>query len=178
MWGPFSGLAATVGGGMSHYAVNYGSGLYGVSAESLLGMDVILASGEMLSTGSGGGTNSLPFFRYYGPDLTGLFVGDAGALGVKARMTLRLMHKPAGFAASSFGFPDRRELPEGAHGGRPAGRGLPELRAGPAPAEDGAHARWRPPARWRRRSPCSCPPRTRWTAPCRSCGWAWPAATS
>ncbi len=105
MWGPFSGLAATVGGGMSHYAVNYGSGLYGVSAESLLAMDVILASGEMLSTGSGGGTNSLPFFRHYGPDLTGLFIGDAGALGVKARMSLRLMHKPTGFAASSFGFP-------------------------------------------------------------------------
>ncbi len=105
MWGPFSGLAATVGGGMSHYAVNYGSGLYGVSAESLLGMDVILASGEMLSTGSGGGTHSLPFYRYYGPDLTGLFVGDAGALGVKARMTLRLMQKPTGFAAASFGFP-------------------------------------------------------------------------
>ncbi|MEZ5565053.1 MAG: FAD-binding oxidoreductase [Gammaproteobacteria bacterium] len=105
MWGPFSGLAATVAGGMSHYAVNYGSGLYGVSDESLLGMDIILASGEMLSTGSGGGNHSLPFFRHYGPDLTGLFVGDAGAFGVKARMTLRLMQKPTGFAASSFGFP-------------------------------------------------------------------------
>jgi FAD/FMN-containing dehydrogenase len=99
MWGPFSGLAATVGGGMSHYAVNYGSGLYGVSAESLLGMDVILASGEMISTGSGGGVGSLPFFRFYGPDLTGLFVGDAGSLGVKARMTLRLIGNPEGFAA-------------------------------------------------------------------------------
>lgn len=106
MWGPFSGLAATVGGGMSHYAVNYGSGLYGISAESLLGMDVILANGELVSTGSGGGINSLPFFRFYGPDLTGLFVGDAGAFGVKARMTLRLMKKPEGFAAASFGFPD------------------------------------------------------------------------
>jgi FAD/FMN-containing dehydrogenase len=106
MWGPFSGLVATVGGGMSHQAVNYGSGLYGVSAESLLCMDVILASGEMLSTGSAGGSNSLPFFRYYGPDLAGLFVGDAGTLGVKARITLRLMHKPEGFAGSSFGFPD------------------------------------------------------------------------
>jgi FAD/FMN-containing dehydrogenase len=106
MWGPFSGLAATVGGGMSHYAVNYGSGLYGVSAESLLGMDVILASGEMVSTGSGGGVGSSPFFRYYGPDLTGLFVGDAGALGVKARMTLRLIRNPEGFAACSYGFPD------------------------------------------------------------------------
>jgi len=54
-WGPFSGIAATIGGGMSHYAVNYGSGLYGVSAESLISMDVILGNGEMISTGSGGG---------------------------------------------------------------------------------------------------------------------------
>jgi FAD/FMN-containing dehydrogenase len=106
MWGPFSGLVATVGGGMSHYAVNYGSGLYGVSAESLLGMDVILANGAMIATGSAGGEGATPFFRYYGPDLTGLFVGDAGALGIKARMTLRLIRRPQGFAAASYGFPD------------------------------------------------------------------------
>ena len=105
-WGPFSGLAATVGGGMSHYAVNYGSSQYGVSAESLTGMDVILASGDMISTGSGGGVGHSPFFRFYGPDLAGLFVGDAGALGIKARMTLRLIKKPEGFAAASYGFPD------------------------------------------------------------------------
>jgi FAD/FMN-containing dehydrogenase len=106
MWGPFSGLAATVGGGMSHYAVNYGSGTYGVSAESLISMDVILASGEMITTGSGGGEGHSPFFRYYGPDLVGVFVGDAGAFGIKARITLRLMEKPAGFAGCSFGFPN------------------------------------------------------------------------
>jgi len=105
-WGPFSGLAATVGGSMSSYAVNYGSGLYGVSAESLTGLDIVLASGELLSTGSAGGVNSSPFFRFYGPDLTGLFVGDAGALGIKARVSLRLMKLPTGFAACSFGFPD------------------------------------------------------------------------
>ena len=105
-WGPFSGIAATVGGGMSHYAVNYGSGIYGVSAESLVGMDVILASGELISTGSGGGAGHSPFFRYYGPDLAGLFIGDAGAFGIKARIHLRLLAKPEGFAASSFGFPD------------------------------------------------------------------------
>lgn len=105
-WGPFSGRAATVGGSMSSYAVNYGSGLYGVSAESLTGLDIVLASGELLSTGSAGGINNSPFFRYYGPDITGLFVGDAGALGVKARISLRLMKRPEGFAACSFGFPD------------------------------------------------------------------------
>ena len=66
-WGPFSGLAATVGGSMSSYAVNYGSGLYGVSAESLTGLDVVLASGELLSTGSAGGINNSPYFRFLRP---------------------------------------------------------------------------------------------------------------
>ncbi len=105
-WGPFSGIAATVGGGMSHIAVNYGSGVYGVSAESLTSMDVILASGDLVSTGSAGGVGHSPFFRFYGPDLAGLFIGDAGALGVKARFTMRLIRKPEGFAAASYGFPD------------------------------------------------------------------------
>ncbi|MCC5860470.1 MAG: FAD-binding oxidoreductase [Gammaproteobacteria bacterium] len=105
-WGPFSGIAATVAGGMSHYAVNYGSGTYGVSAESLVQMDVILANGELIRTGSAGAVGSLPHFRFYGPDLAGLFIGDAGAFGVKARLTLRLVPQPRGFAAVSFGFPD------------------------------------------------------------------------
>ena len=105
-WGPFSGLAATVAGSMSSYAVNYGSGLYGVSAESLTGLDVVLASGELLSTGSAGGLNNSPYFRFYGPDLAGVFVGDSGAFGVKARVSMRLMKRPEGFAACSFGFPD------------------------------------------------------------------------
>jgi FAD/FMN-containing dehydrogenase len=106
MWGPFSGIAATVGGGMSHYAVNYGSGVYGVSAESLLSMEVVLANGDLLATGSAGGEGASPFFRHYGPDLAGIFVGDAGAFGIKARMTLRLIRRPTGFAGSSWGFPD------------------------------------------------------------------------
>ncbi|MBT8422415.1 MAG: FAD-binding oxidoreductase, partial [Gammaproteobacteria bacterium] len=105
-WGPFSGRVATVGGGMSSYAVNYGSGAYGLSAESLTGFDIVLANGELLSTGSGGGVNSSAFFRFYGPDLTGIFAGDSGALGVKARVSMRLIKNPEGFAACSFGFPD------------------------------------------------------------------------
>jgi len=105
-WGPFSGRVATVGGSISTHAVNYGSGLYGVSAESLTGIDVVLSSGELLSTGSAGGNDAAAFFRYYGPDLTGMFTGDAGALGIKARVSMRLMHRPEGFAACSFGFPN------------------------------------------------------------------------
>jgi len=105
-WGPFSGRVATVGGSMSSYAVNYGSGIYGISAESLTSLDVVLADGKLLSTGSAGGQRGSPFFRYYGPDLTGMFFGDAGAFGIKASVTMRLIKRPPAFQACSFGFPD------------------------------------------------------------------------
>ena len=94
-WGPFSGLKATVGGSMSQNAVSLGSGNYGCSADTALSFDIVLAGGEILSTGSKAMDKSPPFFRHYGPDLTGLFTGDAGALGIKARITLRLIQVPA-----------------------------------------------------------------------------------
>ncbi|MDP7154235.1 MAG: FAD-binding oxidoreductase, partial [Gammaproteobacteria bacterium] len=83
-WGPFSGLKATVGGSMSQNAVSLGSGNYGCSADTALSFDIVLASGEILSTGSKAMDKASPFFRHYGPDLTGLFTGDAGAFGIKA----------------------------------------------------------------------------------------------
>ncbi len=100
-WGPFSGLAATIGGSMSQNSISHGNG---VSAESLINLDVITGTGDMLSTGSAGGENSAPFFRHFGPDLAGLFTGDCGALGVKARITLKLTRRREAFEAASFSF--------------------------------------------------------------------------
>jgi FAD/FMN-containing dehydrogenase len=95
-FGPMSGYLSTVGGALSQGSVFLGSTQFGTSAETALSLDVILADGSMLSTGSAGGaTRPSPFFRTYGPDLTGLFLGDAGALGIKARATLRLVPFPA-----------------------------------------------------------------------------------
>jgi len=105
-WGPFSGLKATVGGSMSQNAVSLGSGNYGCSAETALSFDIVLPSGELLRTGSAAIDTASPFFRWYGPDLTGLFTGDAGALGIKARITLRLIPVPTHSATASFGFED------------------------------------------------------------------------
>jgi len=105
-WGPFSGLKATVGGSMSQNAVSLGSGNYGCSADTALCFDVVLANGELLSTGSHAIANASPFFRHYGPDLTGIFTGDAGAFGIKARITLRLIPLPAHSGTASFGFKD------------------------------------------------------------------------
>ena len=103
-WGPFSGLKATVGGSTSQNSVSMGTSAYGGSPESVLCYEVVLASGKMIKTGSLAMENSTPFFRNYGPDITGISSGDAGALGVKASITLRLIKLPSHTLTCSFGF--------------------------------------------------------------------------
>lgn len=112
-WGPFSGIKATVGGSMSQNSASLGSGNFGVSADAVLAFEVVLASGDILKTGSRAAANGAPFFRWYGPDLTGLFTGDAGALGVKARITLRLIKTLPYFGAASFGFDTFENMSKG-----------------------------------------------------------------
>ncbi|ARN73351.1 FAD-binding oxidoreductase [Oceanicoccus sagamiensis] len=90
-WGPLSGFHATVGGSISQSSVFFGAGLFGASADSVVSLDVVLADGSVLSTGSAAQKNGSPFFRHFGPDLTGLFTCDTGALGIKSTITLRLM---------------------------------------------------------------------------------------
>lgn len=99
-WGPFSGLAATVGGSVSQNALSHGSGAHGISAGSVLSMDVVLASGDMMRT------NASTSARNFGPDLTGLFCGDGGALGIKASITLPLLATKAVSHDISFAFAD------------------------------------------------------------------------
>ncbi len=101
--GPFSGLVATVGGAISQYAVSHGSGAHGISALSVLSMDIVLADGSLLRTGSAA-VDRGPFQRYFGPDWTGLFTGDCGALGIKATITLSLMRIKPAFEAATFAF--------------------------------------------------------------------------
>jgi FAD/FMN-containing dehydrogenase len=109
-WGPLSGATATVGGSLSQNSILWGSARYGVSAESVLALEVVLADGSLLRTGAAAGVNARPFFRYYGPDLTGLFLGDTGALGIKARATLRLIRRPAWVETASFGFGTHEQM--------------------------------------------------------------------
>lgn len=112
-WGPFSGIKATVGGSMSQNSASLGSGTHGISADAVLTFEVVLASGEILKTGSRAAANGSPFFRWYGPDLTGLFTGDGGALGVKARISLRLIRSLPFLGTASFGFGDFESMAAG-----------------------------------------------------------------
>jgi FAD/FMN-containing dehydrogenase len=105
-FGPMSGFASSIGGALSQGSVFLGSTQYGTTAESVLSLSVVLADGSVLDTGSAAtGNAKSPFFRHYGPDITGLFLHDAGAFGFKARVTLKLMRAPAhtGFVAFTFG---------------------------------------------------------------------------
>jgi FAD/FMN-containing dehydrogenase len=105
-FGPMSGYASTVGGALSQGSVFLGSTQYGTTAESTLGLEVVLADGTVLTTGSAGGEYcDNPFFRTFGPDLTGLFLNDCGAFGLKTRATLRLIRTPeySGFLTFTFG---------------------------------------------------------------------------
>jgi len=90
-WGTLSGSKATIGGGLSQNSVFWGTGQFGSAVDSVIGLEVVIADGSIIKTGSGAQMNSNPFFRHYGPDLTGIFTCDTGALGFKAVATLRLM---------------------------------------------------------------------------------------
>lgn len=104
-WGPLSGRFATIGGTLSNNSVFFGSTKYGSTADSLLGLEVVLAGGKVIRTGSWAHRNGTPFTRYYGPDLSGLFVADTGALGIKTRIALKTVHLPAASVGLAFSVP-------------------------------------------------------------------------
>lgn len=104
-WGPMSGLASTIGGGLSQLNAMLGASRYGTSSESVVALTMVLADGSLLRTGARGKDGDHPFYRHYGPDLTGLFCGDSGTLGIKGEIVLRLMRAPAHEDYASFSFP-------------------------------------------------------------------------
>ena len=109
--GPFSGLVATVGGSMSQNSLSHGSGAWGISAESAQGFDLVLADGSLLRTGSGA-AGLKPFARHFGPDFTGLFTGDCGALAIKARITLPMIRSRPAHRVASFAFAEFAQMHE------------------------------------------------------------------
>ena len=109
-WGPMSGLSSTIGGGISQLNAMFGAGHYGTSSESVVALTVVTATGEVVRTGARGPDGDTPHYRHFGPDLTGLFCGDCGTLGVKAEVTMRLIAAPRFEDTASFSFPTGKAL--------------------------------------------------------------------
>lgn len=103
-WGPLSGLRSSVGGALSQGSIFLGSGRYGPAADSVIGLDVVLADGRVLKLGSHANRLGEPFFRQFGPDLMGMFLSDCGALGIKAVATFRLIRPQPESRYLSFSF--------------------------------------------------------------------------
>ncbi|OYY77672.1 MAG: FAD-binding oxidoreductase [Sphingomonas sp. 28-62-20] len=96
LWGTLSGIRASVGGGMSQNGLFWGARGGSIAATALC-FDVVLANGSIVRTGS-------DVLRPFGPDITGLFAADCGALGIKAHVTLPLIREASHFAYGSFAF--------------------------------------------------------------------------
>lgn len=106
--GTLSGNFATVGGGLSQNATGMGRMTL---AEHVLGLEVVLGDGRTMRTGSWATKGTKPFYRYNGPDLTGMFLCDSGAFAIKTKVHLLLEPVPK----VSFGcvaFDDRVALVE------------------------------------------------------------------
>jgi glycolate oxidase len=99
---PASLKHSTLGGNIATNAGGPRCLKYGVTRNYVLGLEVVLANGDIVRCGGRTHKNKTGF------DLVGLFVGSEGLLGVVTQATLRLLPLPPARAALSCGFADIR----------------------------------------------------------------------
>ncbi|MCC8194303.1 MAG: FAD-binding oxidoreductase [Deltaproteobacteria bacterium] len=96
---PASGKATSVGGNVATCAGGLKAVKYGVTRDYVLGCDVVVPGGKLLTFG--GCTHK----DVVGLDLTRLMVGSEGTLGIITKLTLKLLPKPEASASILVGYP-------------------------------------------------------------------------
>ena len=90
---------STVGGWLACRGAGQYSNRYGKIEDMVLGLEVVLADGRVIRTGGTGPRSAT------GPELTQLFVGSEGTLGVITEGRFRVHPVPAGEGRRAVGFP-------------------------------------------------------------------------
>lgn len=108
--GLFSG---TVGGSVAVNVIPHAITEYGMTGDHVLGLEVVLPDGTIIHTGASANPDCLPIERYSnGPDISGLFMGAYGTLGIITEITYRIRKTPELEKFAFYAFADYKKAVE------------------------------------------------------------------
>ena len=99
---PSSQIACTIGGNVAENSGGVHCLKYGLTANNVLGLEMVLVTGEVIRLGG-------KHLDSEGYDLLGLMTGSEGLLGVVTEVTVRILQKPETARAVLVGFPSSED---------------------------------------------------------------------